>query len=132
MLVEQLAKSRADSMSDIPSSRAAMILGLNVKRLRDRYGWTQAKLAKEARVSPGLIAHIESGMSFVGGQIFDRLADALGVGFDELMKTDGADLSKITPPKTLAPKPPTLAEALSIVNASIDQIVLKKRSVKKI
>ena len=58
----------------------------SLKRLRKARGWTQQKLAEQARISYGIVTKIEQGASkepTIGTMI--KLADAFGLSLDELV-----------------------------------------------
>lgn len=55
-----------------------------MRELRARAGMTQEQLAAAARVSPGMIALIETGRRQPGADLLCRLAGALEVGPDAL------------------------------------------------
>lgn len=55
-----------------------------VRARRKSLGWSQAKLAKEARVDQALISRIESGATVPGDDTKWKLAGALGERMDAL------------------------------------------------
>jgi transcriptional regulator with XRE-family HTH domain len=58
----------------------------NLKRIRKAHGWTQQKLAEEAKISYGIVTKIEQGSSkepTIGSLV--KLADALSVTLDDLV-----------------------------------------------
>jgi transcriptional regulator with XRE-family HTH domain len=62
-------------------------LGAMIRRLREEKGWTQAKLAAQAKVTQGYIAQLETGTrKRLSLEVADRLARALGVGVADLLK----------------------------------------------
>jgi len=64
----------------------------NVRRLRARRGWTQAKLAKIAECSRKTIARVELGTApNLTADILFAIADALHVGVDRLRDPSGWD-----------------------------------------
>ena len=62
-----------------------MVLADRVKELRQKLGWNQATLAKEAKITQATISRIESGKVTQPkmGQL-QKLADALGTTIDYL------------------------------------------------
>jgi len=66
-----------------------MSLGENVKRLRDKNGWSQKDLARLACVSQPTIANIETGTSTTSKHLF-KLAKVFGVPVTELEPDIGA------------------------------------------
>jgi transcriptional regulator with XRE-family HTH domain len=57
-----------------------------LKALRGRREWTQADLAKRARVSPGYIARLETGRHDPKLGTLHKLAKALGVPLTALLR----------------------------------------------
>lgn len=69
------------------TDRAAQsaIISINIKRLRDSWGLTQAELARKATITPAALSKIESGDGRVPTMVVLRkLAGALGVSVDEI------------------------------------------------
>jgi transcriptional regulator with XRE-family HTH domain len=60
-------------------------MGVKVARLRRRQKWSQARLAKEARVSAGYVALIELGQRTPSLATLKKLARALEVDVAELL-----------------------------------------------
>lgn len=61
-------------------------VGERIRRRRLELGWTQERLASEARVSKGFLSDLEGGKRNVGADTLLALATALGVSMDFLMK----------------------------------------------
>jgi transcriptional regulator with XRE-family HTH domain len=61
-------------------------LGMNVKRLRERKGMTQASLAKAARVHRVYVAQIETHVKVPSIATLEKLAKALGVKVGRLLE----------------------------------------------
>ncbi len=62
------------------------MLAKKVKELRNQKGWTQQKLAEETELSFNTITKIEQGIgSSPTLKTLIKLADALGIGLDELV-----------------------------------------------
>jgi len=83
--------------------------GAVLRELRTQRGWSQVAVAAatEGRLSPSMVALIESGKRSPGHDTVDALADALGVSARvraELHAARKAD--RATPPAPPAPMPP--------------------------
>lgn len=61
-------------------------LGINIGKLRNEKGLTQEQLAEMVSVSPRTISQIENGKNFPHSIILYRIADALKVDYNTLMK----------------------------------------------
>ena len=64
------------------------MLGQRIKQARERKGWSQRELARQAQVRQAIISELETGKKTdTIGVILKRLARALGVGVDYLLGT---------------------------------------------
>lgn len=79
-----MGRHLSESVNVVPMS-----LGENVKRLRDKNGWSQKDLARLAGVSQPTIANIETGASTTSKHLF-KLAKVFGVPVTELDPDIGA------------------------------------------
>lgn len=61
-------------------------LGLNLKRIRTKKGISQGDIARELKVSRGFISTIENGKTNPTLSTISKLAKALGVSSDELLR----------------------------------------------
>jgi len=61
-------------------------LGQNMKRIRTKKNMSQGDIARALEVDRGYISNIESGKKNLTLATIQRLADALGVSADELLK----------------------------------------------
>ena len=61
-------------------------LGLNLKRIRTKKGISQGIIAKELKVSRGFISTIENGKTNPTLSTITKLAKALKISSDELLK----------------------------------------------
>ncbi len=59
-------------------------LGLAIKRLREKKGWTQERLAEMADINTSYIGQIERGLRYPSLKVLFKIADALGVRISEL------------------------------------------------
>ena len=69
-------------------------VGERIKERRLKLGWTQEKLAGEAKISTGFLSDLETGKRSVSAKILLEISHVLGVSLDFLMKGDD------TPPKS--------------------------------
>ena len=64
------------------------MLGQRIRQARERKGWSQRELARQAGVRHAIISELETGKKTdTIGVILKRLARALGVGVDYLLGT---------------------------------------------
>lgn len=63
-----------------------MSVGENIRDLRKKKGMTQDALARKVYVVPSMICMIERGTKAPSLQLGKAIADALGVGVDDLLK----------------------------------------------
>ena len=64
-------------------------IGRNVRRLRERQGWSQNELARRSGVSQPFVNQLESGRSAQAqASVLQALARALGVTVDELLREE--------------------------------------------
>jgi len=61
-------------------------LGNNLKRIRTKKGITQGDIARSLGVSRGFVSNIENGKTNPTLATIARLANAIGVSSDELLK----------------------------------------------
>lgn len=59
--------------------------GLNIRKYREKKGWTQEQLAFEANLHRAYIGQIERGEKNIGLQNLEKIAKALKVSIKELM-----------------------------------------------
>lgn len=65
--------------------KQSLKISSNIKRLRDKNGWTQARLAKEAGVTAAALSKIETGDGRIPTiVVLRKLASALGVSAAEI------------------------------------------------
>jgi transcriptional regulator with XRE-family HTH domain len=64
------------------------ILSANIKRQRNRFQWSQEKLAEEVGTSVAFISGIETGRKWVSPKTLSKLAKAFGLRSYELLKPD--------------------------------------------
>ena len=104
---------------------SANILSKNVRAIRAAHNLTQADLAKKMGITPAAVAHWELERSFPTGELFDRLCAVLGVTHAQLLTSE---LVPVAPQQIAPKKDATLYDALRVVNAQINKLVLKKKT----
>lgn len=80
------------------------ILSQNIKRFRQRKGWSQAKLAEKMEISTNYLSDIETKRGWVSPFSLTKLANALEVEVFELFK----------------PKEATSSDTLTVVNKCLE------------
>lgn len=90
ILISQSAEEYPDVLKHVAS---------NLRRLRDRQGWSQTILAERSGLSRRMISAIESGAANVSLSSLDRLASALSVTFTQLVRppapVDGRPMASV-------------------------------------
>ncbi len=66
--------------------KEAAKLGLNLKRIRTEKAISQGDIARELKVSRGFISTIENGKTNPTLSTISKIAKALGISIDELLK----------------------------------------------
>lgn len=67
-------------------------IGLKIKLLRNKLGYSQEKLAEMADLSKNSLGAIERGVSVAGIDTLDRIANALEIELKELVDVSKIDL----------------------------------------
>jgi transcriptional regulator with XRE-family HTH domain len=63
-------------------------VGVRIRSRRQELGWTQEQLAEKARISKGFLSDLETGARNVSAEYLLKIAQALSVTLDFLMKGD--------------------------------------------
>jgi transcriptional regulator with XRE-family HTH domain len=66
------------------------LLSFNIKRFRNRRGWSQAKLAEKLEISTNFLSDIETQKGWVSPLTLVKLAAALNIEVYELFKPENA------------------------------------------
>ena len=66
------------------------LLSVNIKRFRNRRGWSQAKLAERLDISTNYLSDIETKKGWVTPTTLAKLADVLGIEVYELFKPENS------------------------------------------
>jgi putative transcriptional regulator len=61
-------------------------VGNRIRELRQAKGWSQQMLADHAQVERAHLTRLEEGVKEAGLRVLERLADALGVGIEDLVR----------------------------------------------
>jgi len=67
-------------------------VGERIKERRQQMGWTQEQLAEKAGISKGFLSDLETGTRNVSAEYLLKIAQALKVTLDFLMKGDSSKL----------------------------------------
>lgn len=70
----------------------------NLRQARQQQGWSQERLASEAGISRRMLVNIEAGESNVSIATVDRLANALGLAFAEVVRPPQAGRQQANAP----------------------------------
>ena len=111
-------------------------IGDRIKEVREQRRWTQDRLAKETRISKGFLSEVENnkGTGNIGADYVLRIANALGVSLDYLLRGEVGDQERarqpVTIPRSLSEAAQqlrlTYAETLTVLDAH--QAVIARRS----
>lgn len=63
-------------------------IGIKIKRLRQKRGLTQEKLAEKVNISTFTLIGIETGKNFMTAQTMEKLLECLDVPLDELFSVE--------------------------------------------
>lgn len=85
-------------------------IGDRIKEVREQRRWTQDKLAKETKISKGFLSEVENnkGTGNIGADYVLRIANALGVSLDYLLRGEVGEQERAREPVTI---PRSLSEA---------------------
>lgn len=78
-------------------------VGERIRQQRQKLGYTQERLASEADMSKGFLSEVETGTRNPSAEYLLRMANALGVSLDYLMKGEDAPTTGSTPEKIRFP-----------------------------
>lgn len=62
-------------------------LGQNLKKIRTKKGISQGDISRKLNMDRGYISNVENGKKNPTLNTLEKIADALGVGIDDLIKT---------------------------------------------
>ncbi|MBU1121615.1 MAG: helix-turn-helix transcriptional regulator [Candidatus Omnitrophica bacterium] len=61
-------------------------VGLNIRKYREKIGWTQEKLAYEAGLHRAYVGQIERGEKSIGLKNLEKIASTLNIAIEKLIK----------------------------------------------
>lgn len=108
--------------------------GDRIKEIRDKRGWTLDKLAEESKISKGFLSDVENNKRDISSQNLLRIANALGVSVDYLLKgavvKNKEAVSVVIPPELsqLAEKRNLSYGEILMVKGAHDAIVARRNS----
>src|SRR5947207_1415263 len=107
-------------------------VGTRIRAQRLRLGWTQEKLATEAKISTGFLSDLETGKRNVSAENLLEISHALGVSLDYLMKGDPGEprSGEIQIPASLAEfaKQAELSFAQTLMLLDMQRQIIARRS----
>ena len=74
----------------------AIIIGENIRQLRNQKGWTQVELAKQVGVRQTQINNYEHGASAPSIPVLKKLSELFGVSIDALVHKDAPSMEHIS------------------------------------
>lgn len=83
-------------------------IGDRIREIRDRRGWTQDRLAQEAKISKGFLSEVENNKTNISTDYVMRIASVLGSSLDYLLKGESGREERERTPVTI---PRSLSEA---------------------
>lgn len=72
--------------SDVAASSICVRIGMKVRSLRTKKGWSQRMLADHAQIEQAHLARLETGQIEPGVLVLERIANALEVDVADLLK----------------------------------------------
>ena len=88
--------------------------GDRIRDAREERGWTQEKLAEAARISKGFLSDLENNNRGVSAEYALRIADALGVSLDFLMRGEQGKEEIAREPVKIPPELSQAAQELGL------------------
>ena len=91
--------------------------GDRIRRARDERGWTQEKLAQEADISKSFLSDVENNKRSISADSALKIADALGVSLDYLLRGEPGKQELEREPVRIPPELSDAAEQLHLTYA---------------
>lgn len=108
--------------------------GDRIRERREDRGWTQEKLAQTAGISKGFLSDLENNKRNVSAEYVLRIANALGVSLDYLMRGEENQRDAARSPVRIPPELSSIAQELNLTYAETlmlldahDAVVARRR-----
>ncbi len=88
--------------------------GDRIKEVREKRGWTQEVLAHKAQISKGFLSDVENNNRGISAEYALKLADALGISLDFLMRGEQGKEEARREPVQIPPELSEAAQALGL------------------
>ena len=88
--------------------------GDRIKTARERQKWTQEQLAEAAGISKGFLSDIENDKRNISSESALKIADALGISLDYLLRGESGERERQRRPVSIPPELSMLAEELEL------------------
>ena len=88
--------------------------GDRIRTARERRRWTQEQLAGAAGISKGFLSDIENDKRNISSESALRLADALGISLDYLVRGESGERERQRRPVSIPPELSKVAEELEL------------------
>ena len=88
--------------------------GDRIKAARDKLNWTQEQLAQAAGISKGFLSDIENDKRNISSESALKIADALGISLDYLLRGETGERERQRQPVRIPPELSNLAEELEL------------------
>ena len=88
--------------------------GDRIKNARERQKWTQEQLAEAAGISKGFLSDIENDKRNISSESALKIADALGISLDYLLRGESGERERQRRPVSIPPELSRLAEELEL------------------
>lgn len=88
--------------------------GDRIREAREAKGWTQEQLADKAQISKGFLSDVENNKRNVSAENALKLADALGISLDFLMRGEEAKQESARAPVSIPPELSQAAQELGL------------------
>ena len=88
--------------------------GDRIKTARERQKWTQEQLADAAGISKGFLSDIENDKRNISSESALKIADALGISLDYLLRGESGERERQRRPVSIPPELSMLAEELEL------------------
>ena len=88
--------------------------GDRIRAIRGQQNWTQEELAEAAGISKGFLSDIENGKRNISSESALKIADALGISLDYLIRGETGERERQRQPVRIPPELSQLAEELDL------------------